>query len=95
MFLQCADRASSCLAFSVLRKLNPTEASWLLVSSMLWDLVYAKLFPFNLSTISFSSTNAARDWVTILFVCAGAQLDRYTQDICSQQDTLGGKTAYL
>jgi hypothetical protein len=89
MFLQCADRASSCLAFSVLRKLNPTEASWLLVSSMLWDLVYAKLFPFNLST------NAARDWVTILFVCAGAQLDRYTQDICSQQDTLGGKTAYL
>jgi hypothetical protein len=71
------------------------EVSWLLVLSMLSALVYAKLFPSNSSTISFSSTNAARDWVIILYAYAGAQLDRYTQDICSQQDTLGGKTAYL
>jgi hypothetical protein len=71
------------------------EALWLLVSSMLWVLVYAKLFLFNSSTISSSSTSAARDWVIILYAYAGAQLDRYTQDICSQQDTLGGETAYL
>jgi len=67
------------------------EASWLLESSMHLDLVYAKLFPFNLSTTSSSSTNAARDWATILYAYAGVPLDHFMQGTCSQQDTLGGK----
>jgi hypothetical protein len=71
------------------------EVLWLLVSSMLLVLVYAKLFPFNSSTISSSSTSAERDWAITLYACAGARLDHSTQDICSQQDTLGGKLFHL